>query len=121
MLFAKEFSVALNIISQEEVGSILKGLELRLKTFKDTGALEYNNNIFENSSIIGGKTDKSETDACNDEQKGSSEESRSNDIEKQRQAIFNLLDSDEEDEDAVFQEKAITICILHKVYIKFPM
>ena len=102
MLFAKEFSIVLNIISQEEVESILKRLKLRLSTFKDTGALEYNNNIFENIVDKTGESE-SETDA-NDEQK--SEDSGLNDLEKQKQAIFSLLDSDEEDEDAVFQENA---------------
>ena len=117
MLFAKEFSAILNILSQEEVESILSRLELRLTIFKDTGALEYNNNIFEkvvkpkqifveNSlTLIGDNTDESESEseACNEEKETLSEE---NNIEKQQKAILDLLDSDEDDEDTVFQENS---------------
>ena len=108
MLFAKEFSVVLNIISQEEVESILKRLESRLTIFKDTGALEYNKNVFEDSFSVGGNTDESEneSDAPNCEQERSREDSGLYDIEKQKHTIFNLLDSEEDDEDAVFQENA---------------
>ena len=60
----------------------------------------------ENSlTLIGDNTDESESEseACNEEKERQSEE---NNIEKQQKAILDLLDSDEDDEDTVFQENS---------------